>query len=77
MTQTAGQTQNVQYKMGAQDALMQECIKNCLECAKTCNTTLNHCLSLGNGHASIAAIKRTYLKVFSTSQQNRGEYIYR
>ena len=31
---------------------MQECIRNCLECARTCTETIAHCLTMGGPHAA-------------------------
>lgn len=58
MTHTpAHQAQESKQKRGAQDASMQECIENCLECAEICNSTLNNCLSMGKEHVESTHIK--------------------
>jgi hypothetical protein len=31
---------------------MQRCIQHCVECARTCEETITHCLMLGGKHAS-------------------------
>lgn len=34
------------------DAKMEECVKACIECYKTCTKMVTHCLELGGKHAS-------------------------
>ncbi|UOF01261.1 four-helix bundle copper-binding protein [Bdellovibrio reynosensis] len=31
--------------------IMQECIKNCMECFQTCTSLVQHCLGMGGEHA--------------------------
>ena len=38
-------------------AEMQECIQNCIDCARSCKETLAHCLSKGGKHAAEAHIR--------------------
>ncbi len=51
------ESKSSKHKLGAQDASMQECIENCLECAEACNLTLSHCLSMSEKHVESTHIK--------------------
>lgn len=48
---------------------MQECIRNCLECARTCTETIAHCLTMGGPHAAAdhIALLQTCADICSTS----------
>lgn len=49
--------EGAKQQSSTQDASMLDCIADCLECAETCNTTLNHCLSMGDKHVESKHIK--------------------
>lgn len=51
------ESQNTKKQSSAQDTSMQECLTNYLECAQICNTTLNHCLSMGGKHVESSHLK--------------------
>jgi len=58
MTQTTTrESQSNKQSSGAQDASMQDCITDCLDCAEACNSTLSHCLSMGGKHVESMHIK--------------------
>lgn len=51
------ESQSTKQQPGSQDASMQDCMANCLECAEVCNSTLNYCLSMGGKHVESSHIK--------------------
>lgn len=58
MTQTpTHESEWTKQSLGAQDSSMQDCITDCLKCAKVCNTTLTYCLSMGGKHVESSHLK--------------------
>ena len=57
MTQTTQEFHENKQSMNALSTSMLDCIADCLECVETCNSTLNHCLSMGGKHVETEHIK--------------------